>query len=466
MKIKKFTIENPFYPLVLALLFLVNACGETEKDDAPWIALFDGETLNGFTQKGGEADYEVRDGMIVGSTVHDTPNSFMATEKMYDDFILELEYKVDSTMNSGIQIRSNSYPWYRDGRVHGYQVEIDPSERAYSAGIYDEARRGWLNTLADNPEARDAFKQNEWNHYRVEAIGDTIQTWINGVPAAHLVDDKTSEGFIALQVHSIPKENKGGTEIMWRNIRILTDSLSKYDKPSPIEPITTKNSLTQSEKEKGWQLLWDGKTTDGWRGARLDEFPDRGWKIEDGVLSVLSSGGEESAAGGDIVTEDLYGDFELMVDFKLTEGANSGIKYFVDTDLNKGPGSSIGLEYQILDDERHPDAKLGNHEGSRTVASLYDLIQADPDKPINPIGEWNTARIVSDGTHVEHWLNGVKVLEYERKSDNYKKLVSESKYDKWPNFGESDEGHILLQDHGDLVSFRNIKIRKIDKNEK
>lgn len=438
---------------------ILASCTETQKDDTPWVDLFDGKTLNGFTQKGGEAKYEVRDGMVVGSTVHDTPNSFMTTDKMYGDFILELDYKVDSTMNSGIQIRSNSFPYYQDSRVHGYQIEIDPSDRAWSAGIYDEGRRGWLNSLPDNPEAQRAFKQNDWNHYRIEAIGDTIQTWINGVPAANLIDDKTAEGFIALQVHSIPEENEAGTEIMWKDIKILTDSLSKYNRSSPIPPISTKNTLTQSEKEKGWKLLWDGKTTDGWRGARLDEFPEKGWKIEDGVLSVVSSGGEESAAGGDIVTKDLYGNFELMADFKLTEGANSGIKYFVDTDINKGAGSSIGLEYQILDDERHPDAKLGNHEGSRTVASVYDLIQADPDKPINDIGEWNTAHIVSDSTHVEHWLNGVKVLEYERKSPEYKKLVSESKYDKWPNFGESDEGHILLQDHGDLVSFRNIKIR-------
>jgi len=465
MKMTLLKTRSPLIVLLLPALLILSACNQLPKDDTPWVDLFDGETLNGFSQKGGEANYEVRDGMIVGSTVHDTPNSFMATDKKYGDFILELDYKVDSTMNSGIQIRSNSYPWYQDGRVHGYQIEIDPSDRAWSAGIYDEGRRGWLNPLPDNPEAQKAFKQNDWNHYRIEAIGDTIQTWINGVPAANLVDDKTSEGFIALQVHSIPKENKEGTEIMWKNIKILTDSLSKYNKNSPIPPITTKNTLTQSEKDNGWKLLWDGKTTDGWRGARLDEFPDKGWKIEDGVLSVLSSGGEESAAGGDIVTKDLYGNFELLVDFKLTEGANSGIKYFVDTDINKGEGSSIGLEYQILDDERHPDAKLGNHEGSRTVASLYDLIQADPEKPINAIGEWNTARIVSNGTHVEHWLNGVKVLEYERKSPEYKKLVSESKYEKWPNFGESDEGHILLQDHGDLVSFRNVKIREIDEEQ-
>ena len=194
----------------------------------------------------------------------------------------------------------------------------------------------------------------------------------------------------------------------------------------------------------------------------MDEFPEKGWEIEDGILTVLASGGAESAAGGDIVTKDLYGDFELKVDFKLTKGANSGVKYYVDTDINKGPGSSIGLEYQILDDENHPDAKLGNHKGSRTVASLYDLIKADPNKPINPVGEWNTAHIVSKDNEVEHWLNGTKVLEYERGSENFRKLVSESKYDKWPNFGELEEGRILLQDHGDRVSFKNIKIKYLN----
>ncbi|TMU54793.1 3-keto-disaccharide hydrolase [Flagellimonas algicola] len=448
---------------LIAAFALLGLCftGCSEKDDTPWTYLFDGETLNGWNQKGGVATYEVRDGSIVGITKHDTPNSFMTTDKLYGDFILELEYLVDSTMNSGIQIRSNSLPYYLDGRVHGYQIEIDPSDRAWSAGIYDEGRRGWLNPLENNPEAQAAFKQNDWNHYRIEAIGDTLKTWINGVPAAHLIDDKTAEGFIALQVHSIGKDKEAGTEVIWKNIKILTDSLSKYAKPTPIQPILTKNQLTLDENKRGWQLLWDGETTNGWRGARLDNFPEQGWTIEDGVLSVLASGGAESTAGGDIVTLDTYRDFELKVDFRITEGANSGIKYYVDTDLNKGPGSSIGLEYQILDDARHPDAKLGNHEGSRTLASLYDLIQADMNKPANPIGEWNTAHIISKNNHVEHRLNGVKVLEYERKSDDYRKLVSESKYEKWPNFGESDKGHILLQDHGDLVSFRNIKIKSI-----
>ena len=447
--------------LIATLLTLMVSCNETPKDNAPWVDLFDGKTLNGWHKLGGDATYAVKDGAIVGTTTHHTPNTFLTTDKMYSDFILELDYKVDPSMNSGIQIRSNSIPTYRDGRVHGYQVEIDPSERAWSGGIYDESRRGWLNPLTDNPEAQKAFKQNEWNHYRIEAIGDTIKTWVNDVPAAYLIDDKTAKGFICLQVHSIHDDQKAGTDIIWKNVKIITDNVSKYSKKSPLTPIITKNQLTIDEKKNGWELLWDGKTTNGWRGAKLEEFPEKGWKIEDGVLSVLSSGGAESSAGGDIVTKNLYGDFELKVDFKLTPGANSGIKYYVDTDINKGKGSSIGLEYQILDDNLHPDAKLGNHEGSRTVSSLYDLIQADVNKPIKPVGEWNTAHIISKNNHVEHWLNGTKVLEYERKSDAYRKLVSESKYAKWSNFGELDKGQILLQDHGDLVSFKNVKIRPI-----
>ena len=205
-----------------------------------------------------------------------------------------------------------------------------------------------------------------------------------------------------------------------------------------------------------------GESTDGWRGAKLQQFPENGWEIKEGILTVLASDGGESTGGGDIVTKELYADFELILDFKITEGANSGIKYYVNTDLKKGEGSSIGLEYQILDDESHPDAKLGNHEGSRTLASLYDLIQADQEKMVKPIGDWNRARIVSHNQHVEHWLNGVKVLEYVRGSDDYRKLVKESKYIDWANFGEAEKGNILLQDHGNLVSFRNIKIREIN----
>lgn len=433
---------------------------QEKNDNAPWVSLIEGNTLNGWNIKGGTATYDVANGIITGKTVINTPNTFLSTNKYYGDFILELDYKVDPRMNSGIQIRSNSFPYYQNGRVHGYQVEIDPSSRAWSAGIYDEGRRLWLNPLEDNPEAQKAFKQNDWNHYRIEAIGDTIKTWINNIPASHLIDDKTASGFIGLQVHRIRDEKEAGREISWKNIQILTENLDKYSRKSTIKPIITKNQLTILERKNGWKMLWDGKTTNGWRSARNDQFPaDNIWEIKNGELSVITTGGLESEAGGDIVTRELFGNFELSVDFKLSPGANSGIKYYVDTELNKGPGSSIGLEYQLLDDELHKDAKLGSHEGSRTLGSVYDLIQADVNKPVNPIGEWNTAYISSIKNHVEYWLNGVKILEFERGSPEFLKLVSESKYAKWPNFGMLEKGNILLQEHGFSTSFKNIKIK-------
>jgi hypothetical protein len=218
------------------------------------------------------------------------------------------------------------------------------------------------------------------------------------------------------------------------------------------------NQLTSEEISGGWRLLWDGQTTQGWRSVRAPDFPAKGWVVRDGALCVLAPGGGEGAGGGDIITVDKYSNFELKADFRITPGCNSGIKIFVDPELNKGPGTSIGLEYQILDDALNPDAKQGR-DGNRTMGSLYDLYPPAADKHVKPVGEWNSARIVSSGPHVEHWLNGQKILEYTRFTPEFRQRVKESKFKAWPNFGELREGHILLQDHGSEVSFRNIKIR-------
>ncbi len=194
--------------------------GQTSRTSPGWVSLFDGRTLEGWHQRGGQAHYRVEQGVIIGETRANQPNTFLCTTSSYADFELELEFMVDDELNSGIQIRSASKPDYRNGAVHGYQVEIDPSSRSWTAGIYEESARGWLDPLDDNPPAREAFIHSDWNHLRILAVGHRIRTWLNGIPAADLVDeDGALEGFIGLQVHGV-----GGREdpltVRWRNIRL------------------------------------------------------------------------------------------------------------------------------------------------------------------------------------------------------------------------------------------------------
>jgi hypothetical protein len=457
-----------------------------------WINLFNGRDLSGWVEHSGKAKYTIEDGVLIGTSVAGTGNSFLCTTQTFDNFELELEFKADPLLNSGVQIRSEFFPDARTltigtnqikvaaDRVHGYQVEIDMDVargRLWSAGIYDEARRGWLfpadgeqgaQGKAFSAQGAKVTKPGEWNKLRIVANGPSIKTWLNGVARAEINDSLTPRGIIALQVHSVGSDaSKVGLKVQFRNIRLKPlASVASTDEMRSVLAEMAANTLTEVETQNGWRLLWDGKTTSGWRSARSETFPTKGWIIENGVLTVLESSGAEGAGGGDIITRERFSNFELKVDFKITPGANSGIKYFVQPNLDPiggtpgpgGSGSAIGCEFQVLDDERHPDAKLGR-DGDRTLGSLYDLIPAPTSKKVNPIGEWNTAHIVVRGKHVEHWLNGVKMLEYERGSDEFRKLVAESKFKSIAGFGEWKDGHILLQEHGNRVSFRNIKIR-------
>jgi hypothetical protein len=449
--------------------------------DDGFVDLFNGKDIDGWIQRGGKAKYAAENGELVGTAVADTPNSFLCPPKDYSDFVLEYDFKVDPKLNSGVQIRSHAYDHETEiefqgkkikvaaNRVHGYQLEIDNDtgrKRFWSAGIYEEGRRSWLcpgalggDGTKFTEQGKKLTKVDDWNHVKVEAIGSHIKTWFNGEERAEITDSVDASGFFGFQVHGIGKEkDKIGIQVRFKNIRIKEITGAKGaagEAGAAGQPGA--NTLTDDEKKDGWKLLWDGKSGDGWVSLKTGEFPDHGWSMKDGVLTVNGTDGSQQRGGGDIVTKEKFKSFTLKFDFKITKGANSGVKYFVDLALSKkGPG--MGLEYQILDDENHPDAKLGSG-GDRTISSLYDLIPASKDKKPSPIGEWNHGMIVVNGAHCEHWLNGMKVVEYERGSEDFRKHVAASKWSKLDHFGEVPEGPILLQDHGNTVSFQNIKIK-------
>jgi hypothetical protein len=460
----KIMIKIKWIKIYTLLLLLFPLIGLSQTN---WTQLFNGKNFDGWEIKQGKADFEILDdGVIQATSILNSPSTYMGTINHYDDFIFEYEIFASPGLNSGVQFRSlNS----KKGDVFGYQCELDTDEfRSWTGGIYDQSRRGlFLYPLTRNEKGKNAFKNGVWNKVRIEAVGRSIRTWVNGIQCSNLLDDTSKSGFIALQIHSINTVENKGKVVRWKNLRISTTDIEKNR--WPVESYATEinyidNYLSDDQRLKGWRFLWDGETTNGWRGAKLNTFPKNGWIIKDGLLKVIDSGGKESEAGGDIVTKKKFSNFELELDFMITKGANSGIKYFVDTEMNQGKGSSIGLEFQILDDKNHPDAKEGVL-GNRTVASLYDLITAENlqesrgKRNVKP-NTWHRARIFVDGGHVEHWLDNIKMLEYERYSQVFKSLVNYSKYQKWPGFGLLDAGHILLQDHGDEVYFKNIKVRE------
>jgi len=224
--------------LFVSFLFMVFiACQKAPQSEEEWKSLFDGETLDGWTVRGGKGDFYVEDGMIIGNSTMNVDNSFLCTEQEFSDFILQYDVKIDSGINSGMQIRS--HVWQHDtttaylsgsgergertwkaGRLWGYQIEIDPSDRAWSGGFYEEGHRGWLVTLADKDSARQAFKPNEWNSFKVKAKGNHFQTWVNGVKAVDTTDDMSDSGFLGLQLHSINDEELVGHKVYWKNIKI------------------------------------------------------------------------------------------------------------------------------------------------------------------------------------------------------------------------------------------------------
>lgn len=347
--------------------------------ELPWVSLFDGKTLKGWVTRGGAAKYEVKDGTILGTTVPNTKNTFLCTEKTYGDFVLEVEFKVDPELNSGIQIRSQSRPDYQDGRVHGYQVEIDPKpKRPWTGGIQEEGRRGWLYDLKDNEPAQKAFKPGEWNKFRIEAMGESIKTWLNGVPAADLIDSMELEGFIALQVHQVGK-NEQPFHVAWRNIRL------------------------QDHGRRAWRPLWDGKSIKGFRAVG-----GGAWTVKEGVLTGvmrktprvdrLTMEGP-STRNGLLFTEKTLGDFTVRLEYRILTG-NSGL-YF----RSEQAAWPVGAKGPQVDLDPAGSGGLYETGGRGWVARRVP--EKDPKKKPKP-DDWQTVTVSAHGGRVVVHANGMR----------------------------------------------------------
>lgn len=406
--------------ILLNLLAAASASEAVTPDPIEWQPLFNGKTLAGWTQRGGTARFRVVDGWIVGTAVPGTPNSFLCTEREFTDFVLEYEFKVAPGLNSGVQIRSNSLPGYQDGRVHGYQVEIDPSERAWTAGIYDEARRGWLYDLKDNQPARRAFRQNAWNRVRVEARGELIRTWLNGVLAAELRDGLTRTGFIALQVHSTQEETR--LEVQWRNLRIK-DLGDPWRQP-PKEAIV---------------LLGAGGDLSQWEHLGQPDSPVR-WTFADGSLEV-------KPGTGNIATKRTFGSCRLHVEFNVDDNGRQG-----QANGNSGVYLQGRYEVQILNscNDKPEDNTCGAIYGSK--AADYNLAK--------PAGQWQTYDI---WLHAPRWdptgrkLENARITVYHNGTRIHHVVEIPGKTGAGHAEAPAD-GPLVLQDHGNRVRFRNIWI--------
>lgn len=407
---------------------LVNTYLEPELTSG-FVDLYNGKDLTGWTSRGGNCTFDAQGEVIVATCVPGSPSTYLCTERVdYTDFIFTAEVKWVVDGNSGIMFRSGHRLNSKGSEiVYGPQCELEgfAQNRGWSGGIYGQSAGGWRYPLwlDVHKEVRKSLKKDSWNRVTIEAKGNTIKTWVNGLPAAHWVNDKYTQGFFGLQNHSGPKG-----EVHFRNIKIKENRTeSAQTRFYPVEDHT-------------WTDLFADGNFSNW--TDINKHPIvKGWYIENGIVHRRSR-------GGDIITKKHYDNFELRFHWKISVAGNSGVKYRT--------RDNLGLEYQVLDDAKHEDRKNPTHR----AASLYELVAAPESKPLKSVGKWNHARILAKGNTIEHWLNGEKVVEIEVGSDDWKTKFQNSKYKKHEGFG-SWAGPILLQDHNDAAWYRNVQIREL-----
>ncbi|MGJ8651692.1 MAG: 3-keto-disaccharide hydrolase [Opitutaceae bacterium] len=397
---------------------LINTNKEPSLNEG-FVSLYNGKDLDGWTPRGGTCTFEASGEAIIGTCVNGSPSTYLSTDREdYGDFIFTAELKWEVDGNSGVMFRAKRKPGKNFETVYGPQCEMEGFEkdRGWSGGIYGQSAEGWRYPLwlDAHKDARKALKENEWNRVTIKAVGTNVKTWVNGVPAANWESDEYLEGFFSLQIHA-GKQGK----VHFRNIKV-------------------KELSAQSEYE---DLFADGDFSK-WQDTKGGPVKP-GWEIKGDIIerTELASG---QSRPGDINTKKHYKDFDLKFDWKISEGGNSGVKY-----RTRG---SLGLEYQVLDDGVHKDKNLS--------AGIYALVPAAVDKPYNAGGQWNSGRIIVQDNLTQHWINGVKVAEVEIGSEDWFERFNNSKYSKHEGFG-TWTGPILLQDHNDPVSFRNVLIREL-----
>ena len=352
---------------ILFLTFLFCACSQDEGLD-----LIANDSIELLEQKGGKAIYTLENGILTGIAKSNTHNSFLCTKENYSNFILDFSMSIDPRLNSGVQIRSKVIDVNNKEALKGYQVEIDPSERAWSGGIYEESDRGWISNLAKNPAGRKAFKNGAWNHYHIEAIDSSIRVWVNGINTANLLDKNCVSGVIGFQVHSISDESLENTQVQWKDIVLRTENLDKHRfplKPDDTEINLIPNTLSKKEKKKGWKLIQS--------------------------KNLLQSMALEQ--------------FEFQLEYKLKKGTGGKITYgIIDSTEQK-------LSYPVLDDNNATHVQFHNQKSGALMGiySAQNLSIPGAAKAMRAHDQWSQVLISVTKDSVEHWLNNNKVLAYD-----------------------------------------------------